>query len=188
MKQLWVLVGGNGAGKTTFYEQMLRPLNLPFINADVIAKEIFSEDPESYSYEAAKLAEKMREEQLLKGTNFCFETVFSHPSKVDFIAHAKALGYQIILMVIHVETVELNLVRINERVKEGGHSVPDKKVVSRIPRTLKNVEKAIPLCNQVYVLDNSSLENPFLKVLTIKDGARTEHIKPLPTWADLLMG
>lgn len=184
MKQLWVLAGGNGAGKTTFYEQMLRPLNLPFINADNIAKVIFPEDPEGHSYEAAKLAEKMREEQLLKGTSFCFETVFSHPSKVDFIAHAKALGYQIILVVLHVETVELNLARINQRVKEGGHSVPDEKVLSRIPRTLENVEKAIPLCDQVHVLDNSSLQNPFLEILTIKDGARTEHIKPLPTWAN----
>jgi predicted ABC-type ATPase len=184
MKQLWVLVGGNGAGKTTFYEQMLRPFNLPFINADNIAKVLFSEDPEGYSYEAAKFAEKMRDDQLLKGTSFCFETVFSHPSKVDFIARAKALGYQIILVVIHVEAVELNLARINERVKEGGHSVPDEKVVSRIPRMLENVKKAIPLCDQVRVLDNSSLENPFLKVLTIKDGARTKRIKPLPTWAN----
>tara|TARA_R110000803_G_scaffold75946_2_gene140307 strand:+ start:592 stop:1152 length:561 start_codon:yes stop_codon:yes gene_type:complete len=182
MKQLWVLVGGNGAGKTTFYETMLRPLGLPFINADVIAKEVFPNDPEGLSYQAAKLAEAMREEQLIKGSSFCFETVFSHPSKIDFIAEAKALRYEIILVVIHVQSSELNLARISQRVQEGGHNVPSEKVISRIPRMLDNVKKAIPLCDQVRVLDNSSLEQPFLEVLSIKKGVRTKHVNPLPAW------
>lgn len=182
MKQLWVLVGGNGAGKTTFYENMLGPLGLPFINADVIAKEVFPNDPEGNSYQAAKLAEAMREEQLRKGASFCFETVFSHPSKIDFIGQAKAFGYEIILVVIHVQSLDLNLARISERVLEGGHDVPSDKVMSRIPRMLDNVKKAIPLCDDVRMLDNSSLEKPFLEVMTIKNGIRTEHVNPLPTW------
>lgn len=175
MKQLWVLVGGNGAGKSTFYKHMLEPLGLPFINADVIAKDVFPDDPEGNSYLAAKLAETMREEQLRKGTSFCFETVFSHPSKVDFLGRAKAFGYNITLVVIHVSSVDLNLARISERVNEGGHDVPSDKVMSRIPRMLDNVKKAIPLCDQVRVLDNSSLETPFLEVLTIKNGVRTQQ-------------
>lgn len=183
MKQLWVLVGGNGAGKTTFYETMLKVLGLPFINADLIAKDMFPDDPEGQSYAAAKLAEAMREEQIKKGASFCFETVFSHPSKVDFMARAKAQGYEIILVVIHVETPDLNLARIHQRVEEGGHNVQSDKVRSRIPRLMDNVEKAIPLCDQVRMLDNSSLETPFLEVLTIKDGVRTEHVNPLPEWA-----
>lgn len=183
MKQLWVLVGGNGAGKSTFYKHMLEPLGLPFINADVIAKDVFPDDPEGNSYLAAKLAETMREEQLRKGTSFCFETVFSHPSKVDFLGRAKAFGYNITLVVIHVSSVDLNLARISERVNEGGHDVPSDKVMSRIPRMLDNVKKAIPLCDQVRVLDNSSLETPFLEVLTIKNGVRTQHLNPLPAWA-----
>lgn len=186
MKQLWVLVGGNGAGKTTFFETMLRPLGLPFINADVIAKEVFPDNPEGHSYQAAKLAEAMREEQLRKGTSFCFETVFSHPSKIDFIGQAKAFGYEIILVVIHVQSPELNLARINQRAQEGGHNVPRDKVISRIPRMLDNVKKAIPLCDQVRMLDNSSLKKPFLEVLTIKNGVRTKHVNPLPTWARYL--
>ena len=51
-KQLWMLVGGNGAGKSTFYQQALQPLGIPFINADVIAKELFPDAPEAHSYEA----------------------------------------------------------------------------------------------------------------------------------------
>lgn len=183
MKQLWMLVGGNGAGKSTFYQQVLKPLGMPFINADLIAKELYPDNPEANSYQAAKLAEQLRYAQLEEGNSFCFETVFSHPSKIDFVAHAKALGYQVILVVIHVQTVNLNQARVAQRVGEGGHHVPDDKVASRIPRMLENVKATIPLCDQVRVLDNSRIDSPFQPVLTIKMGQRTEHLTPLPEWA-----
>jgi predicted ABC-type ATPase len=182
-KQLWMLVGGNGAGKSTFYHQVLQPLGMPFINADLIAKEVFPDDPEGHSYEAAKIAETMRLDQLQTGHSFCFETVFSHPSKIDFMAHAKTLGYQLIMVVIHVELIALNIARISQRVADGGHNVPVDKVVARIPRMLDHVRLAIPLCDQVRVLDNSRLDTPFRAVLTIKGGVRTAHISPLPDWA-----
>lgn len=81
--------------------------------------------------------------------SFCFETVFSHTSKIDFMAKAKALGYEIILVVIHIETTELNLIRVSQRVKKCGHNVPPDKIRARIPRMLENVQLAMPLCDQV---------------------------------------
>jgi predicted ABC-type ATPase len=112
MKQLWILAGGNGAGKTTFYRLMLKPLGIPFINADQIAREIYPDDPEGNSYNAAKMAAQMCTEQIRAGNSFCFETVFSHPSKVDLLGRARALGYQIILVLIHLEHTDLNKARI----------------------------------------------------------------------------
>ncbi len=184
MKQLWMLVGGNGAGKSTFYDQVLKPLGMPFINADLIARELYPDNPEAKSYQAARLAEILRYEQLEAGNSFCFETVFSHPSKIDFIARAKALGYQIILVVIHVGNSALNRARVAQRVVEGGHFVPDEKVVARIPRMLTHVRQAIVLCDQVRVLDNSRLDQPFAPVLTIRHGQRLIHMDPLPEWAN----
>lgn len=181
-KQLWMLVGGNGAGKSTFYQQRLKPLGLPFINADNIAKDVFPEAPEEHSYLAAQIAEKMRVEKLSSGKSFCFETVFSHPSKIDFIAQAKALGYQIIMVFIHLEPCELNNARIAQRVEEGGHHVPPEKVASRIIRTLENVKVAIPLCDQFRVFDNSSSDVPFLPVVTVKNGRVTHHLENVPDW------
>ncbi len=186
-KQLWMLVGGNGAGKSTFFRLTLQPLGMPFINADQIAREVFPDDPEGHSYQAAKIAESMRLQQLQGGNSFCFETVFSHPSKIDFIARAKALGYQIILVFIHVESVSLNKARVSQRVEEGGHAVPEDKIEGRVPRTLANVKAALPLCDQVRVLDNSSLERPFVPVLTIKQGSVMKHCDMLPLWAERLV-
>ncbi len=182
MKQLWILVGGNGAGKSTFYRLMLKPRGIPFINADQIAREIYPDDPEENSYNAAKIAEKMCTEQIQAGNSFCFETVFSHPSKVDFLGQAKALGYQIILVLIHLEHTDLNKARISQRVSEGGHNVPDEKVEQRIPRTLAQVKKAIPLCDQVRILDNSRSDKPFTPVVSIIEGQTTRHFQPLPGW------
>ena len=180
MKQLWILVGGNGAGKSTFYRLMLKPPGIPFINADQIAREIYPDDPEGNSYNAAKLAGQMCKEQLQAGTSFCFETVFSHPSKIDFLGRARALGYQIILVLIHLEHTGLNKARISQRVSEGGHNVPDEKVEQRIPRTLAHVKKAIPLYDQVRFLDNSRSDDPFAPVVSIIGGRTTRHFHPLP--------
>lgn len=160
-KQLWLLAGGSGVGKSTFYKTRLEPLGLPFVNADVLAKQLYPDQPEQYSYEAAKIAESMRMQLLLEGRSFCFETVFSHPSKIDFTAQAKAMGYEIILVFIHLDLVSLNQARVAQRVSEGGHSVPEDKVSSRIPRTLQNVQQTLPLCDYCYLLDNSCLDNSF---------------------------
>ena len=156
------------------------------VNADVIAKEIFADAAEKNSYLAAQIAEEIRNNLLREGRNFCFETVFSHPSKIDFAANAKALGYQIILIFIHLESVSLNKARVNQRTKEGGHDVPDDKIENRIPRLLKHIKTAIPLCNQMWAFDNSSATNPFAPIFTIYNGKNRNlisHISPLPEWA-----
>lgn len=140
-KQLWILAGGYGAGKSTFYRLYLQPKSMPFVNANLIAKQLFPEDPEGHSYDAAPLAEMERLRLLEQGQSFCYETVFSHVSKVYFLGLAKALGYQIILVFIHLEQSNLNQARVSQRVSEGGHFVPVDKIESRIPRTLENVSK-----------------------------------------------
>ena len=185
-KQLWLLAGGNGAGKSTFYRTQLEPLNIPFVNADVIAKQLYPDAPEENSYHASVIAEQLRYKLIREQQSFCFETVFSHHSKIDFVAHAKAMGYQIILVFIHLESDSLNKARVSQRVVEGGHHVPDEKVVSRIPRLLENIKTIIPMCDQVRALDNSSSLNPFELVFTIRNGDVVKHITQ-PRWAEYLL-
>lgn len=182
-RQLWLLAGGNGAGKSTFYRTRLAPLGVPFLNADLIAKELFPEAPEVHSYEAMQIVEEIRDNLLLDGRSFCFETVFSHPSKVDFVGKAKALGYQVILIMIHLESVGLNKARVMQRVEEGGHDVPEDKIETRIPRLLRLIKSVIPLCNHVTLLDNSRADNPFVQVLTIRNGQVEKMLDPMPAWA-----
>jgi len=160
---------------------------MPFVNADILAKRLFPEQPEQHSYEAAKIAGEIRSRLLKDGRSFCFETVFSHPSKIDFIARAKAVGYEIVLVFIHLDQVALNNARISQRVSEGGHSVPEEKVSSRIPRTLKYIRQVLPLCDHVYMLDNSRQDDPFRRIAEIRHGQARITQQPLPDWAEALM-
>jgi predicted ABC-type ATPase len=187
MKQLWLLVGGNGAGKSTFHRLVLERLGLPFVKASRLAKLVYPAAAEEHSYEGALLAEQQRNNLLVSGASFCFETVFSHPSKNDFTARAKALGYTVIMVLIHLEQAELNAARVAQRVQGGGHNVPTEKLLKRIPRMLDQVKTAIPLCDEVRVLDNSSAENPYQPLMTIKLGQVEFDQHPIPTWATQLL-
>lgn len=186
-KQLWLLAGGNGAGKSTFYRTRLALKGMPFVNADIVAKLLYPHAPESHSYDAATLAGQMRSQLLREGRSFCFETVFSHPSKIDFVAQAKTLGYEIILVFIHLSDASLNQARIAQRVSEGGHYVPDEKVISRIPRVLKLIKQTLPLCDQVYILDNSRADNPFQQVAVIRNGQINFLQHAASDWAQELL-
>ncbi len=186
-KQLWLLAGGNGAGKSTFYHTQLARRGIPFVNADILAKHLYPLAPEAHSYDAAMIAAQLRSQLLSEGRSFCFETVFSHPSKIDFVAQAKTLGYEIILVFIHLGSVSLNQARISQRVSEGGHSVPDEKVRKRIPRLLKLIKQTLPLCDQVYLLDNSRADNPFKQVAMIRNGKTELMQDTMPEWARELL-
>jgi predicted ABC-type ATPase len=182
-KQLWVLAGGNGSGKTTFYENFLAHSGIKFVNADVIARAIDPYNPEKVSYDAAIIAGEIREDLIKEGLSFCFETVFSHPSKVDFLGKAKSLGYEIILVYIHLETSNLNEARVWQRVESGGHSVPVEKIYSRIPRTMRNISLALPLSDETRLLDNSSKDDPFRQVAVVRRGRCEWLADPPPAWA-----
>lgn len=185
-KQLWILAGGNGAGKSTFYRLYLKPLGMPFVNADVIAREVAPDQPEAASYKASQFGERLRYELLHEGASFCFETVFSHPSKIDFLAHAKALGYHIVLVFIHLNDPALNQARVAQRVASGGHNVPQEKITPRIIRTLNNIKTAMGLCDEVRLLDNSSAEQPFIQIARLNKGKLSWLQKEVPDWASAL--
>ena len=94
--QLWLLVGGNGAGKTTFYRESAALRTLPFVNADLIARRLSPDAPDLAIYDAARSADDLRRGYLGEGETFCAETVFSHPSKVTsvpLIFKTKSTGY-----------------------------------------------------------------------------------------------
>ena len=186
-RQLWVLAGGNGAGKTTFYNLYLAKYGIKFVNADSIAKDYDPDNAEDLSYHAATVAAKIREELISQGVSFCFETVFSHESKIDFIAQAKANGYKIVLVYIHLFDSSLNEARVKQRVSEGGHNVPAEKIHSRIPRTLKHIKTALSIVDEARILDNSSKDDPFQQIIVMTAGNYEVKVDPLPGWArDLL--
>ena len=186
-RQLWVLAGGNGAGKSTFYNLYLAKTGIKFVNADLIAQDIDPENTEAISHQAATVAAKIREDLISQGISFCFESVFSHESMIDLIAQAKANCYKILLVYIHLFDSSLNEARVKQRVAEGGHNVPTEKIHSRIPRTIKYVRTALSIVDEARILDNSSRDDPFQQIIVMKAGNYVAKTDSLPEWARELL-
>ena len=179
---LWIIAGVNGAGKTTFYNRFLSSLNIPFINADLIASKLNPENPNSVAYKAAGIESQERDVMFKDLKSFCTETVFSHPSKLEMMEQARSAGYDIRLIFIHLGNVELNKARVVARVRKGGHHVPHEKIEARNPRTWKLIQQAIHLANETWVYDNSSATDSHRLVMRF-NGSHVSEIEFLPQWA-----
>ena len=174
---LIVLAGSNGAGKSTYYRHVLRSTGLAFVNADEIAKAMRPENPKAVAYDAMHLAEDMREDLLAHRQSFIMETVLSDTqgAKLDFMHRAKDAGYCLIAVIIRIESPEISIARVMQRVAEGGHDVPDTKLHQRFSRTLRNAGKAVAMADLGIVLDNNNLATPYLHIETWVNGKPLER-------------
>ena len=182
MNRLDLVVGPNGAGKSTFVELTLAPL-LPgsaFVNADEIAKQRWPDDPASHAYDAARIAADTRAMLIERELSFIAETVFSHPSKLELVAAAKAAGYTVVLHVLMIPE-DLAVERVAHRVHAGGHAVPPHKIRERHRRLWPLVAEAIPRCDSVTVYDGSGLRGP--RIVAQISGAYLIGSPSWPTWA-----
>ena len=193
--QLTVIAGPNGSGKSTLIEFLMQS-GIEFgnyINADDIAKTLETKGDVG-SLEAQQIADKMREECLSDRQDFAFETVMSHPSKVEFMERSRSLGYCVTLYFVATDNPLLNVERVRARVKVGGHPVPEDRIISRYSRAVALLAPAIIAANKAVVFDNSaSYANkgfeglrPVLKTETIRSQENTIQIElfaPFLKWS-----
>lgn len=118
-----------------------------------------------HSYEGSFIASFIRHLLVEQHKSFSFETVLSHPSKVDEIKEMIQLGYQPYLYFVCIDKPEVNISRISNRVSHGGHDVPDNKVLERYIRTLELLPTLLPYCYRAYLFDNSGKKNQLIAEL-----------------------
>jgi predicted ABC-type ATPase len=191
---LVVVAGPNGAGKSTFIRRYLEDLGLPYVNADHIARILRAAEPRLSQREldqrAFDEAERLRDDLLELRLGFCTETVFSDPvgAKLDFLERARAGGFFTVLVFIGLENPGISLGRVRQRVAQGGHDVPESRLVARFPRTLKNLAGAVPIVNEAFLFDNTLFDAPYRLVATYAEGRLTAQFPPLPRWTRGLPG
>ena len=188
-RMLVVVAGSNGAGKSTFVDAFLRPIGLHVVNPDQIAKALAPDDPNIMAYHAAQAANTVRHDLVARGESFCMETVFSDPegAKLAFLRQAREQHYVVMLVFTGLDTGELAIARVVERVEAGGHDVPDDKILSRFPRTLENLTQALEFVDHAFLFDNSSAKEPFRFVAEFSNGALVRGSKRRPKWAVALL-
>lgn len=134
------------------------------------------------SYSASIIASFFRFELLKKQTTFSFETVMSHPSKVEFIAQAKTAGYKTYLYFICTEDPLINIQRVRNRKEMGGHDVPDFLIESRYFRSLQQLYPAFMIADRAFIIDSS---NRTRNLILEKDQDRvTIHSETIPGWVE----
>lgn len=133
------------------------------------------------SYSVAIAADFFKEQYLKHRISFSFETVFSHPAKIDILRRAQAAGFKTYMYFIATENPVINVNRIRERVALGGHDVPEEKTRSRYLRCMEQVRYALPYLNRAYFFDNSTEQSLYLAEYESEVGF-TLHSELLPSW------
>lgn len=106
-------------------------------------------------YHASVLTDYLRHKLLQAKLTFTFESVMSHPDKIELLEHAQQLGYRTYLYYIATEDPAINVNRVRLRVSQGGHDVPENKIRERYYRSIKLLPKAIHASTRAFLFDSS---------------------------------
>ena len=139
-KTLYIIAGCNGAGKTTASFTVLPELLQvkEFVNADEIARGLSPFQPELVAIEAGKIMLRRIEELIRQRQDFAFETMLSTRSFVQLCSRVRQIDYTIHLIFFWLDSPELAIKRVKQRVSEGGHDVPAETVFRRYRSGIKN--------------------------------------------------
>ena len=178
-----IVAGHNGSGKSTFWRRNLADeLQMPLVNADRLMLSILPEPTGDGALPAWAATLRDADESWMKVSQqgvqafvghamnanvpFAMETVFSHwqpradgtfESKIDQIRQMQEAGYFVLLIFVGLASVDLSILRVETRVRENGHAVPEQKLRERFPRTQLAISEAIKVADASLLADNSRL-------------------------------
>lgn len=169
--QLIVIAGPNGSGKSTLTQFLLRQ-GYDFghyINPDDIAASLNGSYADRVA-QAQSIADFERERCVRDGIDFSFETVMSHPSKIEVMERARARGFDVTLFFVSIADPSINVSRVRSRVLAGGHDVPADRIVARWYRTMEALPLAVMAASRTVVFDNTDI--PLGAVIASESGVR----------------
>ncbi|MBK7958628.1 MAG: zeta toxin family protein [Bacteroidetes bacterium] len=172
-KNLYIIAGCNGAGKTTASFTIL-PVILDckeFVNADEIAKGLSPFQPEKVSFEAGRIMLHRITELLSQNESFAFETTLATRSYKNRVLEAKENNYNVTLLFFWLKNPELAKERVKTRVLEGGHNIPEDVIERRYYKGIKNLfEIYLSIVDQALIFDNSEGKHDLIaEMLTNKE-------------------
>jgi len=138
---LYVVAGPNGAGKTTFAKRFLPHYVrcLDFINPDLIASGLSPFAPERVRLEAGRLMLTRTHQYASAGRSFAIETTLAGRSYLPMLKRLKARSYSMHLFYLWLPSVDLAVQRVADRVRQGGHNIPESDIRRRFSKSLRNL-------------------------------------------------
>lgn len=173
MPRLYILAGCNGAGKTTASYSFLPEILdcREFVNSDEFAKSLSPFDPSVASVSASRFMLRRINYLIERGSDFSVETTLATRSLVSIINEARARSYVITLLYLWVQSPEIAIQRVRDRVATGGHNIPEDVLRRRYSTGLKYLfEIYMPICDRWMIADNSG---PTFMLIAEGDDKRT---------------
>jgi predicted ABC-type ATPase len=178
---LTLVAGANGSGKTTLTLSGFEFQTIPLLDPDAIGRTLQSTMPSALPIAAARHVLRSAKEHIGRAESFAVETTLSGKNYLQMMVDARIRGFEIVLVYIGTENVEINLARIKNRVLEGGHDVPEEDVRRRYKRSFQNLPIAIKRSDHTILFDNSTEEG--YRLATILSSSGSQWFNPIPSWA-----
>lgn len=186
MRNVIVIAGPNGAGKSTLAPALLRDTLriFEYVNADTIAEGLSAFAPDDASFEAGRVMLGRLHHLADANEHFSFETTLASRFYARWLTQLKTQGYRVSLIFLWLESAELAIERVKERVRLGGHDISEETIQRRYKRGIKNLfELYIPVVDDWSVRDTSRTQSVEIvrytreNGLTIFDEERWKTIK-----------
>jgi predicted ABC-type ATPase len=180
---LTVIAGANGSGKTTltgWNSDVFRAI--PILDPDAIAKQLQPTSTAAFPIAAARQVLASAKEHIGKHESFAVETTLAGKHYLQMMVDARIRGFEVVLVYIGTEDVEINLARIRNRVLAGGHDVPESDVRRRYQRSFKSLVIAIERADHTILFDNSTEES--YRLVAVLGPSGNKWFKPTPHWAN----
>jgi predicted ABC-type ATPase len=162
--QIRVLAGVNGAGKSSLVGATIRDRGGEYYNPDEAAREIMAANPGLGQTEANAAAweqgRKLLERAVDQGLDFTFETTLGGNTMPGLLAEAARRGLEVHVFYVGLGSAEAHIERVRQRVRAGGHDIPEADIRRRYRHSLINLVKLLHVLTELRVYDNSATADP----------------------------
>jgi predicted ABC-type ATPase len=158
-----------------------------YINPDDIATELNGTYAERVA-QAQLISDERRNACIAARRSFSFETVMSHPSKLEVLVRAKEAGFFVQMFFVGVDDPKTSVERVALRVRQGGHDVPEDRIINRWKRTMDQLQEAIRSTDKTFVFDNSAagtisaVPRLVFRRIFVQSLPVHEQYPPIPDW------
>ena len=172
-----ILAGPNGAGKSTLAPKIIRDEwgITEFVNADEIARGLSAFAPERSALAAGRVMLGRLKDLVRQRTTFSFETTLATRTFAGWLPEARSAGYRVVLIYLALKSPDLAVQRVQTRVMQGGHDIPEPVIRRRFDRGRENLLSIYDACVDEWVVYDHSERKPKLIAARREDGRLEVH-------------